>query len=137
MEDDGLRKIREKRLKEMEAKMKEKKEGHVLLLDQENFSILVKGHHALVVDFWAEWCGPCRMVTPVVEMLAGEFAGRVTFAKCNTDDNPMLSGQFGISAIPTLLFFLDGKLIDRAIGAYPKDALKAKIVKAFGSSISK
>jgi thioredoxin 1 len=135
MEDEELGKIREKKLKELEAKVKEKTEGRVLHIDQVNFPMVVKEHHALVVDFWAEWCGPCRMVTPVVEELAIEFAGRITFGKCNTDDNNMLAGHFGISAIPSLLFFRDGRLIDRAIGAYPKDALKAKILKAFGTSI--
>jgi thioredoxin 1 len=137
MEDDELARIRERKLKEMEAKMKENAEGKVLHLEQANFSAIAGEHPALVIDFWAEWCGPCRMVGPVVEELAREFAGRVTFAKCNTDDNAMLANQFGISAIPTLLLFRDGRLADRVIGAYPKEALKTKIIQVFGSTVEK
>jgi thioredoxin 1 len=137
MEDDELARIRERKLKEMEAKMKENAEGKVLHLEQANFSAIAGEHPALVIDFWAEWCGPCRMVGPVVEELAREFAGRVTFAKCNTDDNAMLANQFGISAIPTLLLFRDGRLADRVIGAYPKEALRTKIIQVFGSSVEK
>ncbi|HTY14685.1 MAG TPA: thioredoxin [Methanoregulaceae archaeon] len=137
MEDDELARIRERKLREMEAKMKENAEGKVLHLEQANFSAITAENPALVIDFWAEWCGPCRMVGPVVEELSREFAGRVTFAKCNTDDNAMLANQFGISAIPTLLLFRDGRLADRVIGAYPKDALRTKIIQVFGSSIEK
>jgi len=137
MEDDELARIREKKFKEMEAKMKENTQGNVLHLEQADFSAVAAENPALVIDFWAEWCGPCRMVGPVVEELSHEFAGKVTFAKCNTDDNAMLANQFGISAIPTLLFFRDGRLADRVIGAYPKDALRTKIVQVFGSSVIK
>jgi thioredoxin 1 len=72
------------------------------------------------------------MVGPVVEELAREYAGSVTFSKCNTDDNPALSGQYAISAIPTLLFFQKGKLVDRVTGAYPKEALKKRVETVFG-----
>jgi thioredoxin 1 len=137
MEDDELARIRERKFKEMEAKMKENTGGIVMHLEQANFSAIARENPALVIDFWAEWCGPCRMVGPVVEELSREFTGRVTFAKCNTDDNAMLANQFGISAIPTLLFFRDGRLADRVIGAYPKEALRTKITQVFGSSVEK
>ena len=130
--DDELGKIRQRKLVEMQERIRAQSEGKVLPLDQGNFNALLHAHPALVVDFWAEWCGPCRMVGPVVEELAREYAGRVTFAKCNTDDNPVLSGQFTISAIPTLLFFLQGNLVDRVTGAYPKEALKKRVETAFG-----
>ncbi len=130
--DDELETIRQRRLVEMQELIKAKSEGKVLHLDQGNFTALLHAHPALVVDFWAEWCGPCRMVGPVVEELAREYSGRVTFAKCNTDDSPVLSGQFSISAIPTLLFFRNGNLADRVTGAYPKDALKKRIETAYG-----
>ncbi len=129
--DDELGKIRQKKLIEMQERIKTQSEGKVLPLDQGNFTALLHAHPALVVDFWAEWCGPCRIVGPVIEELAREFAGHVTFAKCNTDDNPILSRQFTISAIPTLLFFLQGKLVDRVTGAYPKEALKKRVETAF------
>ncbi len=130
--DDELGKIRQRKLVEMQERIRAQSEGKVLLLDQGNFTALLHAHPALVVDFWAEWCGPCRMVGPVVEELAREYAGRVTFAKCNTDDNRVLSGQFTISAIPTLLFFLQGNLVDRVTGAYPKESLKKRVETAFG-----
>jgi thioredoxin 1 len=132
--DEELAKIRQRKLNEMQERIKTQSGGKVLHLDQASFLALLNAHPALVVDFWAEWCGPCRMVGPVVEELAMEYAGHVTFAKCNTDDNPNLSGQFAISAIPTLLFFLHGKLIDRVTGAYPKEALKKRVETAFGTS---
>jgi len=132
--DEELAKIRQKKLMEMQERIKAQSEGKVLHLEQGNFTELLHAHPALVVDFWAEWCGPCRMVGPLVEELALEYAGQVTFAKCNTDDNPALSNQFAISAIPTLLFFLQGKLVDRVTGAYPKEALKKRIEAAFGSA---
>jgi thioredoxin 1 len=135
--DEELEKIRQKKLNELQERIKVQSEGKVLHLDQGNFTALLHAHPALVVDFWAEWCGPCRMVGPVVEELAREYAGSVTFSKCNTDDNPALSGQYVISAIPTLLFFQKGKLVDRVTGAYPKEALKKRVETAFGPAVKR
>ena len=81
----------------------------------------------VLVDFWAVWCGPCRMVAPVVEELAGEYEGKVTFAKLNVDENPKTAGQYGIMSIPTLLIFKDGAPVSNIIGFRPKAELKKSI----------
>ncbi|HIU34809.1 MAG TPA: thioredoxin [Candidatus Pullichristensenella excrementigallinarum] len=78
----------------------------------------------ILVDFWAPWCGPCRMVAPVLEQLAGEYAGKVKIGKINIDENPETAAQYGVSSIPTMILFREGKEIARSIGALPKPALK-------------
>ncbi len=78
----------------------------------------------VLVDFWAEWCGPCKMIGPALEDLAGEFAGKLTVAKVDIDANPLSPGKFGVRGIPTLLIFKDGKVAATKVGAMPKAALK-------------
>jgi thioredoxin 1 len=138
MDDDELKSIREKKLRELEARFLDQKgkgqqqPARVLMVDESRFLTLLSDHPRLVIDFWAEWCGPCRMVAPIIEELATAMAGHVTFGKCNTDENPRLAARFGISAIPTILLFREGALLDRIIGAYPKEAIRARIIRAFG-----
>lgn len=86
-------------------------------------SVLKAGKPAFV-DFWAPWCGPCRLIGPIVEELAPSFQGRAVIAKVNVDDNPGIAQQFGVTSIPTLMMFKDGKLVDRAVGAMPKGELQ-------------
>jgi len=93
-----------------------------------NFESLVKNSDKLVlVDFWAEWCGPCRMVGPIVEELAKEYEGKAVIGKLNVDNNPNVSMEFGVRNIPTILFFKNGKVVDKQVGAVPKAQLAAKL----------
>lgn len=80
-----------------------------------------------LVDFWAPWCGPCRMVAPIVDELAGEYEGRVKFVKLNTDENPQVASKYGIRSIPTLLVFKGGELKGQIVGFRPKSELKSKL----------
>ena len=130
--DDELQRLREERLRKLEERLTGTPGGVIEVADG-TFQTILQEHRALVVDVWAEWCGPCRMVAPVVEDLARDFAGRVTFGKCNVDENPKLASSFSITAIPTLLFFANGMLVDRVVGALPREAVKARVMRAFGT----
>ncbi|MCG6954905.1 MAG: thioredoxin [Gemmatimonadetes bacterium] len=100
----------------------------VIELTDANFDEQVgKTQGVTVVDFWAPWCGPCRMVGPVIEELSEEYGGDVRFAKLNVDDNQGVAGQFGIRSIPTIGFFKDGEAVGAVVGAYPKEALQQVI----------
>ena len=92
-----------------------------------NFEELVNAGKPMVLDFWAEWCGPCRMVSPIIDELATEYEGKVTIGKMDVDNNNDVLAQFGIRNIPTVLFFKDGKLVDKQVGAAQKSAFAAKI----------
>lgn len=81
----------------------------------------------VLVDFWATWCGPCRMIAPTIEELASDFEGRAKVAKLDVDNNPQTAMQFGVRSIPTLLFFKDGQVVDQLVGAAPKKALAQKL----------
>ena len=87
----------------------------------------IEKYQTVVVDCWAPWCGPCRMVGPVIEDLAKEMQGKIVFGKLNVDENRTTSAKYGIMSIPTLLVFKNGKLVDRIIGAMPKEMLKGKL----------
>jgi len=99
----------------------------------QNFDQEVLQSQGLVmVDFWATWCGPCKIVAPVVEELAKEYAGKVKFVKVNTDENQDLASRYNIRGIPTLMFFKDGNMVDQVVGAVPKAQLKTKIDSLLG-----
>lgn len=100
----------------------------VHITDQE-FDTFMAGHPFVVVDFWAEWCGPCKAIAPAIEDLARKYDGKVTFAKVDADTNPLKIRQFGIMGIPTLLMFKNGTLIDTIVGALPKASLEARMLK--------
>ena len=97
-------------------------------LNDSNFEEVVGGAaQPVLVDFWAPWCGPCRMLSPVVDQLAEKYAGRVTVVKCNVDESTDVPVKFGIRNIPTLLFFKNGELVDRLVGAVPQAEIEKKI----------
>jgi thioredoxin 1 len=104
----------------------------LLELTDQNFAESVLSNPLpVVVDFWAPWCGPCKMLTPIIHELAAEYAGRVTIGKLNIDNTPAIAAKYGIETIPTLLFFSKGNLLGRQVGLLAKAPLKAKIDDAF------
>ena len=98
-------------------------EGILEVSDESFESEVLKAEKPVLVDFWAPWCGPCRAIAPVIEELVKEYGDKVKFAKCNVDDNPVTPGQYGIKAIPTLIFFNGGKVVDQITGMVAKSKL--------------
>lgn len=138
-EDPELHTLREKKLVEIMRRTRaqlqsvEKYDGKPILLSDSTFSSEISKHPLMVVDFWAAWCGPCRLVAPIVEQLAKEYSGRVAFGKLNVDENPLTSSEFQVQSIPTLLIFRDGEPVDGIIGAVPKHQIEAKLKAHLGN----
>src|SRR5919109_4462602 len=138
-EDMEIQTIREKKLVEMMQRARThlegvaKNEGKPIIISDASFSSEISKHPLMVVDFWAAWCGPCRMVAPFIEQLAKEYAGRVAFGKLNVDENPLTSGEFEVQSIPTLLIFRNGEAVDGIIGAVPKHQIESKIKAHLGN----
>jgi len=134
MVDRKLEEIKKKKLEELKnmylnggKKMNESMPDKPLKIKDADFEDTIKKYNTLVVDCWAPWCGPCRIVGPVIDELAKEMQGQIVFGKLNVDENPMTSTNFQIMSIPTLLVFKDGNLVDKFVGAYPKEELKKKL----------
>jgi thioredoxin 1 len=128
--DDELEKIKMRKMMEMlsaSGKTSSPVISEPVELTDQSFDDFLKNHDFVVVDFWAEWCAPCRAIAPVVKELAKQYAGRVVFGKLNVDENPRTASAFGIMGIPTLLFFKHGRVIDMVVGAVPKRVLESRI----------
>jgi thioredoxin 1 len=132
-EDRKLEELKRKRLQEMiERKQKEKAPiitNSPIEVTDENFNDIVKKSGLVVVDCWAAWCAPCRMIGPVIEELAKDYAGKIVFGKLNVDANRKVPTEYQIMSIPTILVFKDGKLVDRIVGAIPKKILEPSITR--------
>jgi len=132
-EEMEIQRIKEKKLIEMMQKARTQLEtaarndGKPILLSDASFSSEISKYPLMVVDFWAAWCGPCRMVAPIIEQLAKEYSGRVAFGKLNVDENPLTSGEFKVQSIPTLLIFRNGEAVDGIVGAVPKYQIESRI----------
>jgi thioredoxin 2 len=110
--------------------------GPVSVTDATFASEVERSPLPVLVDMWAPWCGPCRMVGPIVDQIAAELAGRVKVAKMNVDDSPATSSRFGVRSIPTLLVFKDGREVDRIVGAQPKAAIVGRLERHVSSTAS-
>lgn len=132
---DELEEIKRKKMEQMKKDMNASAKPFVELPDKPvvvtdaTIDAAASQYPIFILDCWAEWCGPCRTIGPIIEQLATEMKGKVVFGKLNIDENMQTANKYRISAIPTLMIFKDGKLIDKLVGAYPKPALAAKIQK--------
>ncbi len=109
--------------------------GSVMEFSQDNFDKEVLGSDKpVLVDLWAAWCGPCRLIAPVIEELSSEYAGKAKIGKLNVDDHPQVAGRYGVMNIPTLLLFKEGKEVDRIVGVVPKEELARRIDNAISEN---
>lgn len=132
---DELDEIRKKKMEKMMSEMNKSPEPSVqfpnmpIVITDDTVDSAVSQYPIFILDCWAQWCGPCRMLGPIIEELARDFSGKIVFGKLNVDENMQTSNKHNISAIPTMLVFKNGKLVDKLVGAYPKATLTAKIQK--------
>jgi thioredoxin 1 len=133
-EDEEIRRIKEKKLQKLiksrREGIKEKKSDYPIspiIVTDDTFPEVIQKYPVVVVDCWAEWCGPCHMITPVLEDLATKLAGKVIFGKLNVDENQIIPTKFGIMSIPTLLIFKKGKHVNTLIGAITKETLLSQL----------
>ncbi len=139
-EDEELQRIRRKKMQRLlEADRESGPESSPMGPDAPitvtdgTFPEVVRRHPLVVIDCWAPWCGPCRMVSPIIEELARDYAGKIVFGKLNVDRNRKTAATYNVMSIPTILIFKDGKLVDSQVGAMPRNVLEARIRNIFRS----
>ncbi|MEM1574948.1 MAG: thioredoxin [Nitrososphaerota archaeon] len=132
-EDIEIEKIRYKKMRELLFKnIKEEILNNPIEINNENFNENLQKYNNLIIDFWAEWCAPCKAIAPIIEELAKEYAGKIIFGKINVDENREITAKFFIMSIPTLIFFKNGKEVNRIIGLVPKEIINKEIEKIYG-----
>ncbi len=138
--DDELEVIKQRRLAELQKAAATKAMmtaiTEPIVLTDSNFKSEIVKYPLMLVDFWAPWCAPCRMVSPIIEQLAREYSGRVAFGKVNVDENQMSSASFGIQSIPTMMIFRGGKAAEVMIGAMPKEQFDVKLKQQLSNNSS-
>jgi thioredoxin 1 len=132
-EDNELEQIKQRKNQAMLNQADQKQpNNHPLTITDSNFQETLKANRLIVIDFWAPWCGPCRMVGPVIEQLAVEYAGKVAFGKMNVDENQNVPSNFDVMSIPTIIVFHNGQAVERIVGAYPKASIEAVFKRYIG-----
>ena len=125
-----IEEIRQKKFENLKATMGQSREGSPgspVIVTDSDFERFIGEHETAVVDCWAPWCGPCRMLSPTIDAMAKDYKGKVVFGKLNTDENIETASKFGIMSIPTLLYFRDGKLVHKTVGALPRNMIEEQI----------
>ena len=129
-EDKELERIRQRKIEELVRKSRmENSVNEPIEITDQNFSDIVRSRRLVVIDCWAPWCAPCRMMAPVIDELAREYAGKILFGKLNVDENPRVPAEYQIMSIPTFLIFKNGILVERIVGAMPKKLLEQRVTK--------
>jgi thioredoxin 1 len=131
-QEDELERIRLKKMKEMVSKASQKSTAkgypvEPVIVSDKSFDEFVHQYPLVVVDCWAVWCGPCRMLAPTIDSLAKDYSGRIVFGKLDIDENPRTASRFGVQNIPTLLIMKNGVEVDRIVGAYPRQYVESKL----------
>ncbi|CAN5592063.1 thioredoxin [soil metagenome] len=131
MEDEELKILNEKKMKEAQELINEKEQlkniSEPVVLNDSTFSQTINKFPLTLVDFWAPWCGPCRMMSPIIDEIGKDYLGKLVVGKINVDENPLVAGQFGISSIPTLLLFKRGQAVSKIIGSVSKNKIAEMI----------
>lgn len=137
-EDEEIQAIKQRKLIEMRnnAMMRSDMNSKIrpIVLTDMNFRDEVSKYPLMLIDFWAPWCGPCRIISPIIEELAGEYSGKVVFGKLNIDENPTVAQYFGIQSIPTMIIIRNAKAVDIIIGALPKAQIESRITQHLSES---